>query len=124
MIENITEKKEKALIVGILLPSRDKWRVEETLSELFQLTLSAGAEVCDQLIIKQHKIKAGYYIGSGKAEEISQTIREKNISLVIFDDDLSPLQGRNLERIFKIRVIDRSQLILDIFSLRARFRGL
>ena len=120
MIENITEKIEKALIIGILLPSRDKWRVEETLSELFQLTLSAGAEVYDQLIIKQHKIKAGHYIGIGKAEEISQNIRENNISLVIFDDDLSPLQGRNLERIFKIRVIDRSQLILDIFSLRAK----
>ena len=101
MIENITEKIEKALIIGILLPSRDKWRVEETLSELFQLTLSAGADVYDQLIIKQHKINAGHYIGIGKAEEISQTIRENNISLVIFDDDLSPLQGRNLERILK-----------------------
>ena len=77
-------------------------------------------EVYDQLIIKQHKIKAGHYIGIGKAEEISQTIRENNISLVIFDDDLSPLQGSLLERIFKIRVIDRCQLILDIFSLRAK----
>ena len=89
MIENITEKIEKALIIGILLPSRDKWRVEETLSELFQLTLGK-VEVYDQLIIKQHKIKAGHYIGLGKAEEISQIIIENNISLVIFDDDLSP----------------------------------
>jgi len=120
MIDNIETKTEKALIVGVLLPFREKWKVEETLSELFQLTLSAGATVSDQIIVKQSKIKAGYYIGSGKAEEISHVVRENDITIVIFDDDLSPLQGRNLEKIIKVRVIDRSQLILDIFSLRAK----
>ena len=120
MIDNIETKTEKALIVGVLLPFREKWKVEETLSELFQLTLSAGATVSDQIIVKQSKIKAGYYIGSGKAEEISDVVRENDITIVIFDDDLSPLQGRNLEKIIKVRVIDRSQLILDIFSLRAK----
>ena len=95
MIDNIETKTEKALIVGVLLPCREIWKVKETLSELFQLTLSAGATVFEQIIVKQPKIKAAYYIGSGKAEEISHVVRENNITIVIFDDDLSPLQGRS-----------------------------
>ena len=71
-------------------------------------------------LVRQQKIKAGHYIGTGKAEEISDWIKENRVSLVVFDDDLSPAQGRNLQRVFETRVLDRTQLILDIFAQRAQ----
>jgi GTP-binding protein HflX len=90
------------------------------MDELAQLAESAGAEVKGRFLVRQQKIKAGHYIGSGKAEEIADWIKENPVSMVVFDDDLSPAQGRNLEQVLEVRVLDRTQLILDIFAQRAR----
>ena len=86
------------------------------------LAESAGAEVLERLLVRQAKLKAGHYIGTGKAEEIAERVVEEEATMVVFDDDLSPVQGRNLEGVLKARVLDRTQLILDIFAMRAQTR--
>ena len=111
---------ETVLLVGVLLRGEEEWKVKDTMDELAQLAESAGAEVAGRFLVRQQKIKAGHYIGTGKAEEISDWIKENRVSLVVFDDDLSPAQGRNLQRVFETRVLDRTQLILDIFAQRAQ----
>jgi len=111
---------ETVLLVGVLLYREEEWRVKDTMDELAQLVESAGAEVKGRFLCRQQKIKAGHYIGTGKAEEIADWIKENPVSMVVFDDDLSPAQGRNLEEILEIRVLDRTQLILDIFAQRAQ----
>ncbi|NNJ70366.1 MAG: GTPase HflX [Kiritimatiellales bacterium] len=108
------------LLVGVLLHSEEEWRVKDTMDELAQLAESAGANVAGRFLVRQQKIKAGHYIGTGKAEEISDWIKENRVSMVVFDDDLTPAQGRNLENVFEVRVLDRTQLILDIFAQRAQ----
>lgn len=114
---------ERAILVGVMIRGRDEeWDIRDTLDELAQLTESAGAEVLNRVLCKQAKIYPGHYIGKGKAEEISQQVQELNANLVIFDEDLSPAQGRNLEEIIGARVLDRTQLILDIFARRAQTR--
>ena len=110
---------ETVLLVGVLLRGEEEWKVRDTMDELAQLAESAGAEISGRFLVRQQKIKAGHYIGTGKAEEISDWIKENRVSMVVFDDDLTPAQGRNLERVFEIRVLDRTQLILDIFAQRA-----
>jgi GTPase len=114
---------ERAILVGVMVRGRnEECDVRDTLDELAQLTEGAGAEVLDRVLAKQSKIHAGQYIGKGKAEEIGRLVSELDANLVIFDEDLSPAQGRNLERILDVRVLDRTQLILDIFASRARTR--
>ena len=94
--------------------------MEESLDELEKLAESAGARVVGRFRQHLKKVSPATFIGWGKVEEIQQTIREDKPDLVIFDENLSPAQQRNLESAFQIRVIDRSQLILDIFAQRAR----
>jgi len=93
---------------------------EESIGELASLTETAGGEVVTSVLQDRRKIDPATFIGKGKAEEIAALCGEENIDLVIFDDDLSPAQAKNLEKITGRRVIDRSQLILDIFALGAR----
>ncbi len=83
---------------------------------------SAGAEVIDTVTQKLQKPTAPYYIGRGKAESIKDSCQDRQVTSVIFDDELSPAQGRNLENLFARKVLDRTQLILDIFAQRARSR--
>jgi GTP-binding protein HflX len=111
---------ECVLLVGVVLRYGDEWQVKDTLDELEQLVESAGASVTGRIVCRQQKIKAGHYIGTGKAEEIAEWIEDNPVSMVVFDDDLSPAQGRNLEEALKVRVLDRTQLILDIFAQRAQ----
>ena len=111
---------ETVLLVGVLIRGEEEWRVKDTMDELAQLVESAGAEVKGRFLCRQQKIKAGHYIGTGKAEEIADWIKENRVSMVVFDDDLTPAQGRNLERVLEVRVLDRTQLILDIFAQRAQ----
>lgn len=120
MLETQNNETETVLLIGVLLRGEEEWKVKDTLDELAQLSESAGAEVTGRFLVRQQKIKAGHYIGSGKAEEISDWIKENRVSMVVFDDDLTPAQGRNLERVFETRVLDRTQLILDIFAQRAQ----
>jgi len=113
---------ERVLIVGVLLRGGEEWRVKDTMDELAQLVESAGAEVAERVVVRQQKIRAGHYIGSGKTQELAELARERHLTMAVFDDDLSPAQGRNLEKTMDVRVLDRTQLILDIFARRAQTR--
>ena len=120
LFETQNNDAETVLLVGVVLRNEEEWKVKDTMDELAQLSESAGAVVVGRFLVRQQKIKAGHYIGTGKAEEISDWIKENRVSMVVFDDDLTPAQGRNLEEIFEVRVLDRTQLILDIFAQRAQ----
>ena len=113
--------KEKALLVGVELPSRDHHvALEYSLEELERLTMTAGATVLGKCSQQVKRVTPATLIGRGKVEEIQASIKELHADLVIVDEDLTPAQQRNLENAFKVRVVDRSQLILDIFAQRAR----
>jgi GTPase len=96
--------------------------VEESMKELVTLARSAGADIVDQAIQHRPKPDAATLIGSGKVEEIHQLAKLRDADLAIVDYELSPTQQRNLEKALDLRVIDRTQLILDIFAARARTR--
>ncbi len=115
-----TERRERAVLVGVVTPSARRSRVEESLDELALLADSAGADVEHRIIQERQSIDPAQFIGSGKAEEIGALVEGEKIDLVIFDDDLSPVQVRNLERVIKCKIVDRSGIILDIFASRAR----
>jgi len=114
------EKRERALLAGLQLSGEDRVDVEDSLYELSQLAETAGAVVVGNVVAKRETPTANYYIGEGKAEEIKQLCIEKKIDIVIFDDDLSPAQVKNLQDLFGIKVLDRTELILDIFAIHAR----
>jgi GTP-binding protein HflX len=111
------EEGERTILVHLNLPSCFE---AEDLQELALLAESAGAHVADTLVSQRKKPDAATFIGKGKTEELANHVRENNIDLVLFNHDLSPGQERNLERIIKCRVLDRTGLILDIFAQRAR----
>lgn len=113
-------KIEKALLIGVSQTASPKHVTEEHLEELARLADTAGAIVIDKIIQNKDVINPALFIGKGKADEIAHRVTEEKIDLVIFDDDLSPSQARNLERIIKCKILDRSGLILHIFALRAR----
>jgi GTP-binding protein HflX len=113
---------QKAIAVGLILPELSKSAAEEHVEELTKLSESAGAPVVGRVIAKRQAPDPATYVGKGKAEEIKSLAEKHGADLVLFDDDLSPAQVRNLEKIIGIRVVDRSGLILDIFSRRARTR--
>jgi GTP-binding protein HflX len=113
---------EKAILVGLEQQGVSRWDLEDSLSELQQLAATAGAQVVDTVVQKLEKPTAPYYIGKGKAEEVARQCGAKHATSVIFDDELSPAQGRNLEELTSRKVLDRTQLILDIFAQRARTR--
>ena len=114
---------ERAFLVAVAAKkSADRWRVEDSLEELVQLAGTAGVEVAGKLIQRLHTPSKTHYVGKGKLEELLSLKDGTNYNVVIFDDELSPIQQRNLEEILKVKVIDRSALILDIFAHRARTR--
>ncbi len=113
---------ERALLIGLEQEGVSKWDLRDSLEELAELANSAGAEVVDTVTQKLQKPTAPYYIGKGKAESIKDSLRDRQVTSVIFNDELSPAQGRNLENLLARKVIDRTQLILDIFAQRARSR--
>jgi GTPase len=115
-------ERERAILVGVSLQAASRERTREYLQELALLADSAGAEVVAQIIQERHSIDAAFYIGKGKAEEIAFLVEERHATLVIFDDDLSAVQVRNLQKMFKVKILDRSGLILGIFASRARTR--
>lgn len=113
---------ETALLVGIQQGAAKAWEVQDSVDELALLCSTAGARVVDRFICRLGKLNPALYIGKGKAGEIADAVRERGISTVVFDDDLSPAQGRNLEAIIGTKVVDRTQVILDIFAQHARTR--
>jgi GTP-binding protein HflX len=123
MIETGPKKpQERALLIGLEKQGVSKWDLRDSMEELRELANSAGAEVVDTITQKLRKPTAPYYIGRGKAELIKESIQNRQVTSIIFDDELSPAQGRNLENLLARKVLDRTQLILDIFAQRARSR--
>ncbi|MBA7632138.1 GTPase HflX [subsurface metagenome] len=100
--------------------TRDRWSVEASIEELAQLTRTAGASVVGKLIQRLPVPSKTHYLGKGKLEELLALKNSVNYDVVIFDDELSPMQQRNLEEALQVKVIDRVALILDIFAKRAR----
>jgi GTP-binding protein HflX len=113
---------QNAIAVGLILPEVSKSVAEEHVDELKKLSESAGAPIVASVIAKRQSPDPSTFIGKGKAEEVKSLAAKHEASLILFDDDLSPAQVRNLEKIIGVRVMDRSGLILDIFSRRARTR--
>ena len=113
---------EKTVLVGLEHDGVTRWDLEESLSELRELAATAGANVVDTVTQKLQHPTAPYYIGKGKAEEVAAICTEHGAGSIIFDDELSPAQGRNLESVTSKKILDRTQLILDIFARRARSR--
>ena len=122
MIELSNKSTERAMLVALQTRKQSRELVEEHLSELEELSDTAGAESIFKIIQTKTSIDPAYYIGKGKSEELALMIELNDIKLVIFDDDLTPVQVRNLEKLFNRKIIDRSGLILDIFASRAKTR--
>lgn len=108
--------------MGVQLPGGNRETEEENLDELELLARTAGAEVAGRTVQSRTRIDGSTFIGEGKLESIARVARDRKINLVIFDDDLSPAQARNIEKRLEVNVIDRTELILDIFARRARTR--
>ncbi len=113
-------RSENAVLVGHA--GRDKEHLERSLEELALLADTAGAKVVATLVQRRGSIHPATFVGKGKLEELRELVEQSKAELVIFDDDLSPAQVRNLEKAAQRKVIDRSELILDIFARRARTR--
>jgi GTP-binding protein HflX len=117
--DELTVHLERAVLVSVALPERP-WISADPLEELEGLATTAGAVVVGRLLQKRQSIIPGTYIGKGKLDELQQQVKATDADVVIFDNDLSPAQIRNLEKATGVKVIDRSELILDIFATRAR----
>ena len=111
---------ERAILIGILYPGQDEREADEFLEELAFLTETAGAEPVSRFLQRLDFPNPRTFVGSGKIEEIGIFVKENNIDIAIFDDELSPSQLRNIEKELGCRILDRTNLILDIFARRAR----
>jgi GTP-binding protein HflX len=117
--DELTVHLERAFLVSVALPNRP-WLGDDPLEELRGLATTAGAIIVGSLLQKRQSIIPGTYIGKGKVEELTAQVQATEADVVIFDNDLSPGQIRNLEKATQVKVVDRSELILDIFATRAR----
>ncbi len=121
--QNQTVYKERAILAGVCLPDESKREHRERLDELRRLGETAGARIQDRITQNRTRPDSTYFIGSGKADELLDLVEEHDANVVIFDNDLSPAQVANLKEKLDVRVIDRSELILDIFALHARSKA-
>ena len=115
--QTLEVRKERAILVAAHLPHADGW---DDLAELTALAETAGAIVVDRFQQKLRKINPSTYIGKGKVEQLEERVKRYKADVVIFDNDLSPAQIRELEDVIQAKVVDRSELILDIFATRAQ----
>ncbi|MBZ0200900.1 MAG: GTPase HflX, partial [Ignavibacteriaceae bacterium] len=120
MIDLTKKTTERAILVALKTRELSRELVDEHLAELEELALTAGAETIMKIVQERSGTDPTHYVGKGKVEEIKELIELNEIDLVIFDDDLSPVQVRNLEKMLDRKIIDRSALILDIFAGRAK----
>lgn len=120
--QKIGQPTERAILVGLETKTGTNWSGLDSLEELKQLALSAGAVVVDTVLQKKERPDPAFYLGYGKVEQLGLRRQASNANLIIFDDELSPAQLRNLEDTLGVRVIDRTALILDIFAQRAKTR--
>lgn len=120
MIEKKDTDYEKAVLIGVINKEQNEEKVTEYLDELEFLTYTAGGEVTKRFVQRMDIPNPKTLIGSGKMEEVEKYVEENEIGSVIFDDELSPAQQRNIEKQLRCKIIDRTSLILDIFAQRAQ----
>lgn len=113
---------ERAILVALITEGADSWEIEDDLDELAQLTKTAGATVCGRMTQARLSPDPRVFLGSGKVQELGLMVQELGANLVIIDHELTPNQQRNLEEMVGVKVIDRTELILDIFAQRAQTR--
>lgn len=119
MLEKETIKFEKTVVVGIVTQHQNEEKLNEYLDELEFLTYTAGGEVVKRFSQKMERPNPKTFLGTGKMDEIHHYVKEHDINTVIFDDELSPSQQKNITKILNCKVLDRTNLILDIFAQRA-----
>lgn len=113
--------KERAVLVGLEFSgAANSWSIDDSLEELKQLAETAGAEVAGRVTQKRDRPDSALFIGRGKLEELALLLQTEGAHMAIFDDELSPSQQRNIERLLGVKILDRTSLILDIFAQRAR----
>lgn len=120
MIEQKSIAYEKTVLIGVINQAQNAEKVDEYLDELEFLTYTAGGEVSKRFVQKVDIPNPKTYIGSGKMEEVQQFVKENEIGSVIFDDELTPAQQNNIEKLLRCKILDRTGLILDIFAQRAQ----
>ena len=120
MLEKKQNEYEKAVLVGVIHRMQAVEKVNEYLDELEFLTYTAGGKVLKRFVQRIEVPNPKTYIGSGKMQEIEEFVSENEVGSVIFDDELSPVQQRNIEKQLKCKILDRTGLILDIFAQRAK----
>lgn len=116
------QHKERAILVSVIHNRQDRELVGEYLDELALLADTAGAEVLERIVQEKYTIDPAFFIGKGKVDYLARQVADLDGDLIIFDDDLSPAQARNLEEACNTKIIDRSGLILDIFARHAKTR--
>jgi len=120
MLEKEEIAYEKAILIGVVTQQQNQEKLDEFLDELEFLTYTAGGEVVKRFTQKMEAPHAKTFIGKGKMEEVLAYVQQHDISTVVFDDELSPSQQKNIEKILERKVLDRTHLILDIFAQRAQ----
>jgi len=120
MIEKETISFESTVLVGIITQNQPEDKLNEYLDELEFLTITAGGEVKKRFSQKMDKPNPKTFVGTGKLEQINEFVKEHQITTVIFDDELTPAQQKNLSKLLDVKVLDRTNLILDIFAQRAQ----
>src|SRR5437870_2521579 len=113
-------RRERAVIGAVRLPSQRRWQIEESLEELAGLVEAAGGSVVERVVQERKAPSPALYFGKGKIDEIGQAAHARDANLFVSDDQLSPIQERNISKVLGIKVVDRTALILDIFAQRAR----
>ena len=119
---NRERRTRQAFLVGVELKNADDFAARDSLAELAQLVTTAGARVVGDAVQRLKSPVASTFIGSGKAAALAETCRAQKVDTVVFDNELSPAQARNLEKAFGCKILDRTEVILDIFARRARTR--
>lgn len=116
------QKQERVILAGVHRGMRDAlWdTTEESIHELGELVKTAGGIVVGEMIQNKADLESATYMGEGKLDELKIAIETLNADMVVFDDELSPVQMRNISDFLEIKVLDRSMLILDIFAMRAK----
>jgi GTPase len=118
----VAEGEERAVLVGLITDGENSWQVEDDLDELAQLGRTAGATICERLTQTRPQPDPRFFLGSGKVQELALMVQEMGANLVIVDQELTANQQRMLEEVVGCKVIDRTELILDIFAQRAQTR--
>src|SRR6186713_3053462 len=117
-----TKEPTRSLLVGAHFSPAERDEAASLLEELEELVRTLGAPIADRLLVSQREPQARYLVGTGKADEITARAKELGCGVIVFDNELTPSQQRNWEKLSGLAVIDRQEVILDIFARRARTR--